>query len=116
SGVKTVLVPLSNSKLLVVESRRANTKFDCEGTGTSTPTWRARNGVIVYTADLTLGHGEGLQALVAPASRGLQSLATCSSPRQYDAILEIGDVVTSNGVRVRVLGSGLYDTVEITRL
>jgi M6 family metalloprotease-like protein len=116
SGMKTVLVPLSDSKLLVVESRRANTKFDCEGTGTSTPTWRARNGVIVYTADLTLGHGEGFQALVAPASRGLQSLSTCSSPRQYDAILEIGDVVTSNGVRVRVLGSGLYDTVEITRL
>ncbi|MFM8016261.1 MAG: hypothetical protein ACKPCO_09390 [Actinomycetota bacterium] len=115
SGVKTVLVPLSSSKLLVVESRRANAKFDCEGTGTSTSTWRARDGVIVYTADMTLGHGEGFQALVAPASRGLQSLPTCSSPPQYDAILGVGDAVTSNGVRVRVLSSGLYDTVEISK-
>lgn len=115
SGVKTVLVPLSSSKLLVVESRRANAKFDCEGTGVSNSSWRARNGVIVYTADMTLGHGEGFQALVAPASRGLQSLSTCSSPPQYDAILGVGDVVNSNGVRVRVLSSGLYDTIEVTR-
>ena len=115
SGVKTVLVPLSSSKLLVVESRRANKKFDCEGTGIGTSTWRARNGVIVYTADMTLGHGEGFQALVAPTGRGLQSLQTCSSPKQYDAILEVGDEVTSNGVRVRVLNSGLYDTIELSK-
>lgn len=115
SGVKSVFVPLSSSKLLVVESRRANAKFDCEGTGTSTSTWRARNGVIVYTADMTLGHGEGFQALVAPAGRGLQTLPSCSAPSQYDAILGVGDAVVMNGVRVRVLSSGLYDTVEISK-
>lgn len=114
-GVKSVFVPLSSSKLLVVESRRANTKFDCEGTGSSTPTWRSRNGVIVYTADMMLGHGEGFQALVAPASRGLQTLSSCSAPPQYDAILGVGDAVVIDGVRVRVLSSGLYDTVEISK-
>jgi M6 family metalloprotease-like protein len=115
SGVKTVLIPISDSKLLVVESRRANSKFDCEGSGESTPRWRARNGVIVYTADMLLGHGEGFQALVAPASRGLQSLPSCSAPPQYDAILGAGDAVEMNGVRVRVVSSDRYDTVLVTR-
>jgi hypothetical protein len=114
-GVKAIFMPLSDSKLLVVESRRANSRFDCEGSGTSSAVWRARNGVIVYTADLTLGHGEGFQALVAPTGRALQSLSTCSAPPQYDAILNVGDSVTSNGVRIKVSSSGLYDTVEISK-
>lgn len=114
-GVKAVLIPLSDSKLLVVESRRASPKFDCEGAGTSSTLWRARNGVIVYTADLTRGHGEGFQALVAPNGRGLQSLTTCSAPPQFDAILNAGDSVVSDGVRVRVVGSGLYDTIEVSK-
>jgi M6 family metalloprotease-like protein len=114
-GVKAVFIPLSDTKLLVVESRRANSRFDCEGSGTSSAIWRARNGVIVYTADLTLGHGEGFQALVAPSGRALQSLSTCSAPPQYDAILNAGDQVTTNGVRIRVLSSGLYDTVEVSK-
>ena len=116
SGLKVVLIPISESKVLVIESRRTNDKFDCEGTGVSTPTWRARNGVIVYTADMTLGHGEGFQALVAPPGRGLQQLGTCSAPSQFDAILGVGDAVSTNGVRVRVVSSGLYDTIEVSRL
>ena len=115
TGIKSILIPVSDSKLIVVESRRANSKYDCIGTGTASSSWRARNGVIVYTADLTLGHGEGFQALVAPTGRGLQRLDTCSSPPQYDAILNEGDVVTTNGLRIRLLSSGTYDTVVISR-
>lgn len=115
TGVKSILIPVSDSKLIVVESRRANSKFDCEGTGTTSSSWRARNGVIVYTADLTLGHGEGFQALVAPSGRGLQTLGTCSSPAQYDAILNVGDSVSTNGVTIRLLSSGAYDTVVVTK-
>lgn len=115
SGIKTVMIPISETKVIVVESRRANSKFDCEGTGTSSNSWRARNGVIVYTADMRLGHGEGFQALVAPAGRGLQRLASCSAPSQLDAILQVGDSVVTNGVKVEVLRSGSFDVVEISQ-
>ena len=115
TGLKTVMIPVSDSKLVVIESRRANTKFDCQGAGTSTAGWRARNGVIVYTADLTLGHGEGFMSLVAPEGRGLQQLSTCSAPSQLDAILQTGDSVITNGVKIQVLKSDKYDTIQITK-
>ena len=115
SGVKAAMIPISDTKLLVIESRRPNEVFDCEGTGVATSSWRARRGVIVYTVDLTLGHGEGFQALVAPAGRGLQTASNCATPQQLDAVMGVGDIVESNGVRVRVLASGRYDRVEISR-
>lgn len=115
SGVKTVFIPVSDTKIVVVESRRANSKFDCEGTGRSSGNWRARNGVIVYTADMRLGHGEGFQALVAPSGRGLHTLSTCSAPAQLDAILQVGDYVVTNGIKIQVLRSGSFDVVEVSK-
>jgi M6 family metalloprotease-like protein len=115
NGVKAAMIPVSSTKVIVIESRRPNEKFDCEGTGKSSATWRARRGVIVYTADMTLGHGEGFQALIAPAGRGLQTPPNCSAPQQLDAILAAGDVVETNGVRVRVVSSDRYDTIEISK-
>ena len=114
-GVKAAMIPISPTKILVIESRRPNETFDCAGTGISTAAWRARKGVIVYTADVTLGHGEGFQALVAPAGRGLQTSPNCATPQQLDAVLSVGDVVETNGVRVRVLASGQYDRMEVSR-
>ncbi|MEY3452780.1 MAG: hypothetical protein RL574_518 [Actinomycetota bacterium] len=116
NGVKAAMIPVSSTKLIVVESRRPNEKFDCEGTGTASTTWRARRGVIVYTADMTLGHGEGFQALIAPAGRGLQTPPNCSAPQQLDAVLNVDDFVEVNGVRIRVISSNRYDVVEIVRL
>jgi hypothetical protein len=115
NGVKAAMIPVSSTKLIVVESRRPNEKFDCEGTGTASTTWRARRGVIVYTADMTLGHGEGFQALIAPAGRGLQTPPNCSAPQQLDAVLNVDDFVEVNGVRIRVISSNRYDVVEIVR-
>ena len=115
SGLKAVMIPISETKLIVVESRRHNKKFDCANSGESTNVWRGRNGVIVYTADMTLGHGEGFQTLVAPSGRGLHSLATCSAPPQLDALLQTGDSVVTNGVKISVVKSATYDTIEITK-
>jgi len=115
SGVKAAMIPISDTKIVVVESRRHNQKFDCESSGEPTSTWRGRNGVIVYTADMTLGHGEGFQTLVAPSGRGLQRLATCSAPEQLDAIMQVGDSVVTNGIKISVVKSSLYDTIEITK-
>jgi M6 family metalloprotease-like protein len=107
AGLKAIMIPISDSKLIVVESRRHDEKFDCSNTG--------RNGVIVYSVDLTLGHGEGLQALIAPAGRGLVRVENCSAPPQFDAILKPGDQVVTNGISIKLVKSQTYDTVVISK-
>ncbi len=105
-GFKSVMVRTSDSRLVVVESRRAS-RFDCPSAN--------RNGIIVYTVDTRISHGEGLQRLVAPAGRGLVNEFGCGVPPQYDAILKSGDSVSVDGVNVRLIKSGIYDTVEVSK-
>jgi M6 family metalloprotease-like protein len=105
-GFKSVMVRTSDSRLVVVESRRTG-NFDC-------PT-ASRNGIIVYTVDTRISHGEGIQRLVAPAGRGLVNENGCGVPPQYDAILKTGDSVSADGVNVRLVKSGAYDTIEVSR-
>jgi hypothetical protein len=100
------MVRTSDSRLVVVESRRAS-RFDCPSAN--------RNGIIVYTVDTRISHGEGLQRLVAPAGRGLVNEFGCGVPPQYDAILKSGDSVSVDGVNVRLIKSGIYDTVEVSK-
>ena len=121
-GPKSLMLPLDETRILVVESRRPDLRFDCEGTdaeadvkGVSGPDWRPRHGVIAYVADMTIGHGNGFQALIPPGGRGLNRLFTCSAPPQLDAILEPGDNIVFEGITVEVISSDDYDTVQILR-
>lgn len=50
SGIKMIVIPVSQTKAVVVESRR-ETKFSCVMPS-------KRNGVLVYTYDATLSHGQ----------------------------------------------------------
>jgi M6 family metalloprotease-like protein len=106
SQVRTVMIRISDTKLVAIESRRPS-KFDC-----SHSTNRA--GVLVYTVDATVGHGEGTQTLIPPAGRGVIS-TNCHTPVILDAILNQGDSVTTNGITVKVVRSATYDTIEISR-
>lgn len=122
TGVKSVLVPIDETRILVVESRRPHSRFDCPGTdaasnvrNVSGPNWRPRSGVITYVADMTIGHGNGFQALIAPEGRALNGLWTCSAPPQLDAIMNPGDSITFEGITVEVLSSADYDTIKITQ-
>lgn len=121
-GIKSVMLPLDEQRILVVESRRPDLRFDCPGTDAgpdvrdvSGPEWRARHGVIAYVADMTIGHGSGFQALIAPEGRGLNRLWTCSAPPQLDAVMEPGDSITFEGVTVEVVSTADYDTVRLSR-
>lgn len=105
-GVKTIMIPVSETRLVAIESRRPS-KFDC-------PTTANRSGVIVYIVDTTLGHGDGMQALVAPAGRGLVWEGRCDAPQQLDAVLAAGDSVNVEGVTVSVTKVGTYDTIRVT--
>lgn len=106
SGIKALMVRTSDARLVVIESRRTG-KFDCASA--------SRNGVIVYTVDTRISHGEGIQRLVAPIGRGLVNEYGCGVPPQYDAILKSGDSVSVDGIKVRFIKSGSYDTVEVTK-
>lgn len=105
-GFKSVMIRTSDSRLVVVESRRTS-NFDCPSA--------SRNGIIVYTVDTRISHGEGIQRLVAPAGRGLVNEYGCGVPPQYDAILKTGDSVSADGVNVRLVKSGTYDTIEVSK-
>ncbi len=107
AGLKSIMIPVTDTKLIAIESRRPS-RFDCE----TTP---VRNGIIVYTVDTTLGHGEGMQQLVAPQGRGLIRECSFIVPPQYDAMLKVGDSVTVEGVTIKLIKSNVYDTVLITK-
>ena len=110
NGVKLAMLPLSSTKLLIIESRR-ETKFSC----TTTP---SRNGVLVYTYDATLGHGENFLIQVNPLNRPNQR-DSCSS--QYggepnpDFLLRGGDKVVVDGLTIEVLRHGNLDKVQVTK-
>jgi M6 family metalloprotease-like protein len=90
-GIKMSIIKLSESKALIIESRRT-TKFSYSAS------WL--NGVLVYVYDATLGHNE---EFLIPAKKTGSSL------------LYQGDKITIEGITVEVLLSKNLDKIKITR-
>jgi hypothetical protein len=91
-GIKMSIIKLSESKALIIESRRT-TKF-------SYPMGSNGNGVLVYLYDATLGHNEEFLIPVVKTGRSL---------------LYQGDKITVEGITVEVLLSKNFDKIKITR-
>lgn len=95
---KAVMIPLSESKILVMESRHKSTLDNFTQTGA---------GLLVYTVDMTIGQlGGGYVTIRRPGS----------VDRDFrDAALRQGDSVTIDGVTITVTkASTNSDTVSIT--
>jgi M6 family metalloprotease-like protein len=109
-GVKLAILPVSQSKAVIVESRRY-TKFSC---GIDT-----KNGVLVYIYDATKGHGEEFMIPKAPATRPIEShnvgKKPCLTSAFADPLLYEGDKVTVEGLTIQVLIHGNYDRIRITK-
>jgi M6 family metalloprotease-like protein len=110
-GIKFVVIPLSKTKALLIESRR-ETKFSCS-------TNPARDGVLVYVYDATLGHGENFLIPISPPGRENQR-DTCSAlhgrtPPNPDRLLRQGESVVIEGLTVEVVNHGVYDQVLVSR-
>jgi M6 family metalloprotease-like protein len=106
TGVKSILIPTSATSVVVVESRRSS-RFD---SGTSAP----KSGVLVYIYDATRGNQEDDWLKPAyPAGRAKFPGVFSRLPPMTDALLQPGDSVTAQGVKVTVTKSGTYDTVTI---
>jgi len=107
SGVKMVVVPVSKTKAVVIESRRES-KFSC-----TMPS--KRNGVLVYVYDATLSHGENFLRPVGPGGRDPESGSNCLVARFPNPILYRGEKVVAEGVTVEVLESLNFDKVRVTK-
>ena len=84
---KAIVVRLSNSKILVIESRR-NEGFDILSP--------AQEGTLIYTVDMTI-----------PSIKGgwrVQRRPGSTNPEFVDAALRLGDVIIVEGLRIEVVG------------
>jgi M6 family metalloprotease-like protein len=97
--IKSIMVPLSSSKILVIESRK-NESLDLIPAN--------HEGVLVYTVDMTKGQlGGGYE---------IQKRDGSTDPNFEDAALRAGDSITVGGVKITVMAldtSG--DTVKISK-
>jgi M6 family metalloprotease-like protein len=82
---KAVMIPLSNSKILVMESRRKSSLDNFKNT---------KAGLLIYTVDMTIGQlGGGYKTVRRPGS---------VDQTFRDAALQEGDSITFEGVTVTV--------------
>ena len=107
NGLKMVVIPVSDSKTLIIESRR-ETKFSC-----TMP--NKRNGVLAYLYDATLGHGENFLIPITPKGRKAVGSSDCQVSRFPDPLLYKGQKISVEGVTIEVLNSQNLDKIRISR-
>jgi hypothetical protein len=101
-----MVIPLSEKKALVLESRR-ETKFACL-------TNTERNGVLAYVYDSNLGHLDEYFTPLAPNERPVESFSCYASPGM-DYLLHEGDKITYEGITVELLAHGKFDKLKVSR-
>ena len=98
-GFKALMVPLSSSKILVLESRRS------EGVDVLS---NERSGLLVYTVDMTIESIKG--------GWKTQRRPGSTQPDFSDAALKAGDKITVGSIHIEVLTQGTEgDTVRVSR-
>lgn len=92
--VESLVIRLSESKAVVVESRRFDEYFDRK-------TENSKDGLIVYTVDATKGSAQGNQALLSPRDiTRYISERTWRGGSELDAFFFQGDKVTIDGLTI----------------
>ena len=105
-GVKMAVIPVSDTKAVVIESRRSS-KFSCKNPIIG-------DGVLVYTYDGNFTHGEEFLKPIFPSERPVLR-STCLTPPSADLILHKGDKVTVDGITIEVLTHGNYNNIIVTK-
>ena len=104
SGVKLIVVPLSKTEALLIESRR-ETKFDVKDFE------KPRNGVFVYKYNAELGHLQSFLIPLEPSTSNEDANAWTGLTRY---IMKEKDFVTFGGVEVEFVSTGSVDKIKIT--
>jgi M6 family metalloprotease-like protein len=97
--IKTILIPVTSSKMLVIESRKKESLDNIATTN---------EGVLVYTVDMKKGQlGGGYE---------IQKRVGSTDPNFEDAALRAGDSITVSGVKINVTElSNAGDSVKISK-
>ena len=106
NGIKMTIIPLSDNKALIVESRRT-TKFSCKNPISS-------DGVLVYVYDANLSHQQDFLIPIYPSGRSTLR-GSCSNLPYLDLLLHEGEKVTVEGITVEVVAHGNYDKIIVTK-
>jgi hypothetical protein len=101
------VIPISESRALIVESRR-ETKFSCV-----MPT--KKNGVLTYIYDATLSHAENFLIPLTPSDRRNENSSTCPLVPYPDPLLRQGEKMNFEGVTIEVLESKDMDRIRISK-
>lgn len=105
-GLKLAVIPLSETKALILESRRVS-KFSC-----TTPT--ERDGVLAYIYDSNFGHQDEYFTAISPSGRPTETYSCYASPSR-DLLLHEGDKVTYEGILIEIKAHGDFDQIKLTR-
>jgi M6 family metalloprotease-like protein len=106
NGIKMTIIPLSDNKALIVESRRT-TKFSCKNPISS-------DGVLVYIYDANLSHQQDFLIPIYPSGRSTLR-GSCSNLPYLDFLLHEGEKVTVESITVEVVAHGNYDKIIVTK-
>jgi len=106
-GIKMVVVPISQTKAVVIESRREN-KFSCQMPS-------KRDGVLVYTYDATLSHGQNFLQPVTPLGRAIEYSSNCPVVGYSNPFLYKGQKIIVEGISIEIIDSLKYDKVKINK-
>ena len=107
NGIKMVVVPISETKVLLIESRREN-KFSCQMPS-------KRNGVLVYSYNPTLMHGENFLKPITLEGRSNESSSNCPVVPYPNPILYKGQKITVDGITIEVIDSLNFDKIKIVK-
>lgn len=109
--LESVVIKLSNTKAIVIESRRFDPYFD-------RLTRNSKNGLIAYLVDATKAAAQGSQALLSP--RDINTFLEEPSWRDWrtiDAVFFQGDSVVIEGIKIEAHTIGATsDIVRISRV
>ena len=110
ADTEAVVIKISDSKVVVIESRRESDYFDF-------PSSASRDGVIVSITDGNLGPSQGNQRIIQPRRDGkLLEVRGEFMGNDLDALLFEGDQVEIAGLRIKNLNSkSNSDLIQITK-
>ena len=109
--VESLVIKLSGTKAVVVESRRFDPAFDRKSKN-------SKNGLLVYTVDATKASAQGNQALLSP--RDITQYIeerTWRGGQELDAVFFQGDSVVIDGLKIEAYSIGKdSDVVKVSKV
>jgi M6 family metalloprotease-like protein len=101
-GIKVIIIPITDTRALVIESRREN-HFNVNNS-------HIDEGVLAYEVDTIYGHGD---AMILPIKR-VSTLSSDNTPNYYDALLDTGESIIYDGITINYISKDIWDTIILS--